>query len=343
VAGVRHPPKLPPPDGIGEWGAQKQGMRVEFQKSTFRNILLSLARWFDSYAGTEEMASAPEKKVDFLRVLPFVLLHVSCLGIYWVGWSPVAVGTAAGLYLIRMFAITAFYHRYFSHNAFRASRAWAFAFAVLGSASAQRGPLWWAGHHRHHHLFPDTEGDIHSPLCHGFWWSHIGWITSTRNFPTRRDLIGDFDAFPELRFLDRFDILVPALLAAGLYTGGGLLSRFSPELGTSGPQMLVWGFFVSTTVLFHATSTINSLSHLFGSRRYDTGDGSRNNVWLAFLTLGEGWHNNHHRYAVSARQGFFWWEVDLTYYGLVVLSWLGIVRDLRPVPEAMRRPEAVPT
>ncbi|HEU5359857.1 MAG TPA: fatty acid desaturase, partial [Candidatus Deferrimicrobiaceae bacterium] len=211
-----------------------------------------------------------------------------------------------------------------------------------GSSSAQRGPLWWAAHHRHHHRFSDTEEDIHSPLRHGFWWSHIGWITSTRNFPTRLELVGDFACFPELRFLDRFDILVPVLLAAGLYAGGDILSRFAPELGTNGPQLLVWGFFVSTTVLFHATSTINSLDHLLGSKRYDTGDGSRNNVWLAFLTLGEGWHNNHHHYAIAARQGFFWWEVDLTYYGLVVLSWLGIVRDLRPVPEGVRSQGLLP-
>ena len=318
-------------------------MRPHSEKGTVRHIFLSLVRWFDSHAGIAEMASAPEKKVDFLRVLPFVFLHASCLGVFWVGWSRVAVGTAAALYLLRMFAITAFYHRYFSHNAFQASRAWTFLFALLGSASAQRGPLWWAGHHRHHHRFSDTEEDIHSPLRHGFWWSHIGWITSTRNFPTRLDLVGDFARFPELRFLDRFDTLVPVLLAAGLYAGGGILSRFAPDLGTNGPQMLVWGFFVSTTVLFHATSTINSLDHLLGSKRYDTGDESRNNVWLALLTLGEGWHNNHHHYAISARQGFFWWEVDLTYYGLVVLSWLGIVRDLRPVPEEVRRAGMVPT
>jgi len=289
------------------------------------------------------MASAPEKKVDVWRVLPFVFLHAACLGVILVGWSPVAVWTAAALYLIRMFAVTGIYHRYFCHNAYRLSRPVQFLFAVLGSTAVQRGPLWWAGHHRHHHRYSDTEEDIHSPLRHGFWWSHIGWITSTRNFPTRLDLVGDFSCFPEIRFLDRFDTLVPFLLAAGLYAGGAFLERFSPELGTSGPQMLVWGFFLSTTVLFHATSTINSLDHMFGSKRYDTGDDSRNNVWLAFLTLGEGWHNNHHHYAISARQGFFWWEVDLTYYALVALSWLGIVRDLRQVPESVRREGVLPS
>ncbi|MGZ8429321.1 MAG: acyl-CoA desaturase, partial [Candidatus Deferrimicrobiaceae bacterium] len=301
-----------------------------------RHVYRSLLRWFDAWAATDEMASAPEKRVDVWRVLPLLALHAACLGVFLVGWSPVAVWTAVLLYLVRMFGITAIYHRYFSHNAFEASRAWTFVFAILGSSSAQRSPLWRAGHHRHHHRFSDKEEDIHSPLRHGFWWSHVGWILLTHNFPTRLELIGDFARFPELRFLDRFDILVPVLLATGLYAAGGLLGRLAPELGMNGPQMLVWGFFVSTTVLFHATSTINSLDHLVGSKRYDTGDGSRNNGWLALPTLGEGWHNNHHHYAVSARQGFFWWEIDLTYYGLFLLSLLGIVKKLRPVPEAVR-------
>jgi len=302
-------------------------------EETARHLLLSIRRWFDSYAGVEEMATAPEKKIDLQRVLPFVLLHLGCLGVYRVGWSPVAVWTAVGLYFLRMFGITAFYHRYFSHNTFKASRGWTFAFAVLGGSSAQRGPLWWAGHHRHHHRCADKDDDIHSPVVHGFWWSHVGWILSTRNFPTPFKRIGDYACYPELVFLDRFDLLVPALLAGGLYGAGALLESRFPGVGTTGTQMLVWGFFISTTALFHATSTINSLDHLVGSRRYATGDESRNNAWLAFLTLGEGWHNNHHHYPAASRQGFFWWEIDITYYLLKLLSLLGIVRELRPVPE----------
>ena len=300
-----------------------------------RHILLSFARWFDSWAGAEEIVAVPEKRLDGFRVVPFLALHLACLGILAVGWSPVAVWTAVALYFVRMFAVTGIYHRYFCHNAYRISRPVQFLFAVLGSTAVQRGPLWWAGHHRHHHRFSDTEEDIHSPRQHGFWWSHVGWILSTRNFRTRLDLVGDFARFPELRFLDRFDILVPVLLAAGLYGTGAILSVRAPHLGTDGPQMLVWGFFLSTTVLFHATSTINSLDHLVGSQRFPTGDDSRNNAALAGLTLGEGWHNNHHRYAVSARQGFYWWEVDVTYYILRALALIGIVRELEPVPESV--------
>ena len=306
--------------------------RGKTKTGTISQVLLSLLRWFDSYAGMEELRRSEERKVDWWRVSPFLFLHVMCAGVLWVGWSPTAVIVAAVLYLVRMFAVTGFYHRFFSHNAFSTSRPWQFLFAVLGSTAVQRGPLWWAGHHRHHHLYADKEQDIHSPVQSGFWWSHIGWITSTRNFPTNLSLVGDFAQYPELRFLDRFDILFPVLFAASIYAAGSALAYFAPELGTNGPQLLIWGFFISTVVLFHATATINSLDHMIGTKRYDTGDESRNNPVLALLTLGEGWHNNHHHYAVSARQGFFWWEIDITYYGLVFLSWLGIVRNLRTVP-----------
>jgi stearoyl-CoA desaturase (delta-9 desaturase) len=245
------------------------------------------------------------------------------------------VGVAVLLYWVRMFAITGFYHRYFSHKAFKTNRFWQFIFGAIGNASVQRGPLWWAAHHRHHHRFTDQEQDVHSPSRHGFWWSHIGWLTSKANFPTNYKYVAEWAKYPELRWLNRYDTVVPVLLALALYILGALLERFAPQLGTNGLQMVVWGFFISTTVLLHATVTINSLDHMFGSRRYDTPDTSRNNALLALITLGEGWHNNHHHYAVSARQGFFWWETDITYYLLVLMSRLGIVSDLRPVPEHM--------
>lgn len=277
--------------------------------------------------------------MDWLRILPFIALHAGCLGVIWVGWSWVAVLTALALYLIRMFAITGFYHRYFSHRAYKASRFWQFLFAVLGNASAQRGPLWWAGHHRHHHRFADQEEDVHSPSRHGFWWAHMIWLTTRANFPTRKEYVKDWEKYPELRWINRYDSLVPLLLGVFLYILGELLGRHLPELGTNGPQLVIWGFFISTVLLFHATCTINSLDHMFGTRRYDTPDTSRNNPLLAIFTLGEGWHNNHHYYAISARQGFFWWELDITYYLLVLMSWLGIVRDLRPLPEKVKHVE----
>lgn len=297
----------------------------------------TLVRWIDSWAGMDELSRtrAPvwEQRVDWLRVIPFLALHAACAAVVWVGWSWTALAVALALYLVRMFAITAFYHRYFSHRAFKTSRAAQFVFAVLGNSSVQRGPLWWAAHHREHHRNSDTEHDPHSPTRRGFWWSHVGWITARENFATRLERVKDLAKFPELCFLDRFDVLVPLALFGGLFGLGALLERFAPGLETSGAQLLVWGGVISTVVLFHATFTINSLAHVWGRRDYPTNDTSRNNLWLALITLGEGWHNNHHFYPHAARQGFTRWQLDPSYYALLALEKLGIVWDLRPAPD----------
>jgi stearoyl-CoA desaturase (delta-9 desaturase) len=309
-------------------------MKIHHDKAG--NIWATILRWIDSEATIDPRAITHEKEIDWLRILPLIFMHVMCLGVIWVGWSWTAIWVAALLYFVRMFAITGFYHRYFSHKAFKTNRFWQFIFGILGNASVQRGPLWWASHHRHHHRFTDMEEDVHSPSRHGFWWSHIGWLTSKANFPTNYKYVAEWARFPELRWLNRFDTVVPFLLALALFVLGEILERYAPHLGTNGMQLLVWGFFISSVVLLHATVTINSFDHMYGTRRYDTPDTSRNNSLLALITLGEGWHNNHHHYAVAARQGFYWWEFDITYYLLVLLSWLGIVRDLRPVSDQVR-------
>ena len=234
-----------------------------------------------------------------------------------------------------MFAITGFYHRYFSHRTFHTSRLVQFIFAVIGNTSIQRGALWWAAVHRHHHKHADHEADVHSPRISGFWWSHIGWMTSSKNFPTNYNTIRDLAKFPELVFLNRFDLVVPAIYGAFLYLLGTVLNALAPNLQTSGSQVFIWGFFVSTVVLLHCTLFINSLAHVFGSRRFATDDDSRNSLLLALLTLGEGWHNNHHRYMATVRQGFYWWEIDITYYTLKALSWTGLIWDLKPVPASI--------
>jgi len=305
-----------------------EGVRVLTVNSRWYSDII---RWFDTSVDYRDEGIG-RHKIEWLRILPFAIMHLVCLGVFWVGWSPAAVGVAVIAYAVRMFAITGFYHRYFSHRTFRTSRLAQFLFAVLGNSSLQRGPLWWAAHHRHHHRHADDELDPHSPKQRGFLWSHVLWIASRENFATRMDLVRDLAKFPELRFLNRFDILVPAFFAVALYALGAGLEAHVPSLGTSGPQMLVWSFFISTIVLFHATCTINSLAHLFGRRRFETKDESRNNWLLALLTFGEGWHNNHHYCPGATRQGFYWWEIDLTYYGLKLLAWLGIIRDLHPVP-----------
>jgi len=309
------------------------------QRNFIWQIAVMVRQWFDSdyrppgWEGDDKLTDG----IDFRRCLPFIVLHLGCLSVLWVGFSWAALVAALLLYALRMFAITAFYHRYFSHRSYRTSRWMQFVFAVLGNTSCQRGALWWASVHRHHHQHSDEVPDAHSPRVRGFLWSHIGWLTSPKNFPTDYSRIRDLEQFPELVFLNRYDQIVPLLYGAFLWLTGWLLERYAPGLGTNGAQMFVWGFFISTVILLHATFFINSLAHVFGSRRFKTDDDSRNSLLLALLTLGEGWHNNHHRYAGSARQGFFWWEIDVSYYLLKLLSWCGLIWDLKGVPASVYR------
>jgi stearoyl-CoA desaturase (delta-9 desaturase) len=302
-------------------------------------VKFRLPNWLDNNSLAAEPIAADDPAADTIewsRIIPFVAMHLACLAVFWVGISWVAVGVALIAYTVRMFAITGLYHRYFSHRSFKTSRLGQFLFGVLGASAVQRGPIWWAAHHRHHHAHSDQPGDIHSPSQKGFWRSHMGWFLSRKGFNPDLKYVRDLLQFRELRWLDRFDIAVPVLLAIGMFFLGRLLEKLAPELGTSGGQMLTWGFFISTVLCYHGTYTINSLSHVFGRQRYRTGDTSRNNWLLAIITLGEGWHNNHHFYPNSARQGFYWWEIDISYYVLKVLSWTGLIWDLKPVPVEAR-------
>lgn len=301
------------------------------------NLFSPLVRLVDSDhfpQGTDAVRDLPER-FEWKRAVPFAFLHLGCLGVIWTGWSWTAVAVAVALYVVRMFAVTAIYHRYFCHRAYQTSRATQFLFAIFGLTAMQRGPLWWAAVHRHHHAHSDDEHDIHSPGVKGFLWAHIGWLTSSKNFPTDYRRVKDLAKFPELVFLNRFDVIGPALLLVLLYALGASLEAFAPGLGTSGMQLVVWGFFISTTVLFHATCFVNSLAHCFGNKRFDNDDDSRNSFLLAIITLGEGWHNNHHQYQASARQGFYWWEIDVSYYIIRLMGLLGIVWNIKSVPVAV--------
>jgi stearoyl-CoA desaturase (delta-9 desaturase) len=292
--------------------------------------------WIDSWAGTQPADDLLPARVDWLRIVPFLALHACVLFVFVVGVSWVAVAVAAGLYALRMFGISAGYHRYFAHRAFKTSRLGQFCFALLGSSAVQRGPLWWSAHHRDHHRVSDEQADPHSPARHGFLWSHMGWFTSRSNLRTRLENVPDWARFPELVWLDRFTFVPVLALAAATYGLGALLAQVAPGLGTNGPQMLVWSFVISTVVLYQGTFTINSLAHRWGRRRYATSDDSRNNLVLALITLGEGWHNNHHHYPAAARQGFYWWEIDLSLYALRTLALLGLVWDLKGLPPGVR-------
>ena len=238
---------------------------------------------------------------------------------FWTGVTKTAVVIFLVLFWGRMFFITGGYHRYFAHRSYKTGRVFQFILAFGGTMAVQKGPLWWAGNHRLHHRYSDTDADLHSPIK-GFWWSHMGWILSEKSSPTPTDDISDFAKYPELRFLNDKDWIGPVTLAVICMAIGGW----------SG---LVLGFFVSTVVLWHATFLVNSLAHVMGRRRFVTHDTSRNSAIIAALTMGEGWHNNHHHYPASARQGFYWWEYDVSYYILRVLAALRVVHSVK-VPNA---------
>ncbi len=275
---------------------------------------------------------ADDRSVRARDILPIALIHLLALAAFFIAFSWTALIVAAVLFFFRMFVITAFYHRYFSHRTFRTHRLTQFLFAYLGTTAAQRGPLWWAAHHRQHHRHADDSPDPHSPWWKGVFWSHTGWFLTPRGRATDWDAIPDWRKFPELVWLERFHLVGPLGLVLFLTALGVCFQHFTPSLNTGPVQLIIWGFGVSTTLLYHATFTINSLAHTLGSRRFHTPDDSRNNFFLALLTLGEGWHNNHHYYPGTARQGFFWWEIDPTYWTLKALSYFGVVWNLRPVP-----------
>ncbi len=254
----------------------------------------------------------------WLKATPFILSHVAVLGAFWSGVTWQAVVLCVVLLFVRVLGITAGYHRYFSHRTYKTSRPFQLVLAFIAQTSSQKGVLWWAAHHRVHHKLSDQPGDVHSPVQKSFLYAHLGWIFDDTE-ETRWEKIRDFAKYPELRWLNKHWVVPPTLLAIACFAIAGW------------PGLFI-GFFLSTVLLWHNTFLINSLTHVWGKKRFDTTDESRNNLLTALLTLGEGWHNNHHHYQSSARNGFYWWEVDVTYYVLKLLSWVGLVWDLRPVP-----------
>lgn len=269
----------------------------------------------------------------WVRIAPFIVIHVVCFYGLLRPFSVFDVGLCVISYAIRMFAVTGIYHRYFSHRTYKINRVWQFIFALVGCSAVQRGPLWWAAHHREHHKNSDTDLDIHSPVAHSFWQSHVGWFVSRKSFNTNYDRVKDWSRYPELIYVNRFSMLVPIILSLVMFVIGETVARVYEYPGIDGLQVLLWAMVIPTVLVWHATYTINSICHKLGSQRYKTNDNSRNNWFLALITFGEGWHNNHHYYPSSARQGFYWWELDITFYILKILSYMGIVRELRGIPE----------
>lgn len=259
--------------------------------------------------------SDPRERINISFSIPFLLLHLMPLGMIFFppSWGDIAL--CIGLYALRMFFITGCYHRYFAHRGYKLGRVMQFLVAFGGGTSAQKGALWWASHHRWHHRFSDTDRDPHNSN-RGFWWSHVGWIVSDKYNDTHYETIKDFAVYPELVWLNKYHLVPPTILGVVVWLFGGWSALFC-------------GFFLSTILLYHGTFSINSLTHKWGKARYKTGETSKNSLILALVTLGEGWHNNHHYYASTVNQGFFWWEIDISYYVIRVLSWVGLAKDLR--------------
>jgi stearoyl-CoA desaturase (Delta-9 desaturase) len=267
----------------------------------------------------------PLERIEPVRQIPFIVMHLMPFAAIYTGtrWQDWAVCIA--LYYVRMVFVTLGYHRYFSHKTFKMGRVMQFLVAFGAESSSQKGALWWAANHRHHHRYSDQPEDVHSPKQSGFFWSHVGWMMSRKHDETQWNRIKDFSKFPELVFINKHWWLPPTILGVVVFLVGG-------------PSMLFIGFFLSTVLLWHGTFTINSLSHVFGKRRYATTDTSRNNWLLALITCGEGWHNNHHHFCASANQGFYWWEVDVSYYCIKALELLGLAWDVRkPSAAALER------
>jgi stearoyl-CoA desaturase (delta-9 desaturase) len=278
---------------------------------------------------TPQAGAAPER-LDYPVLVPFIIMHVMVLGVFWTGFTTTSVIMAVTLYVVRVFGITGGFHRYFSHRTYQTSRAWQFVMAFLGQMSMQSGVLWWAAKHRDHHRDSDTAADVHSPRQHGFWGAHLGWIFVPSRAAADYSRLQDFTRYPELLWLDRNRFAPGGIAAVACLLIDGL------------PGLFV-GFILSTVLVYHATFMINSLAHVFGRQRYLTGDDSRNNWLLAIIALGEGWHNNHHYYPGAARNGFYWWEVDVTYYFLRGLEQVGLIWDLRAPPASVLRGEKPPS
>jgi stearoyl-CoA desaturase (Delta-9 desaturase) len=272
---------------------------------------------------TAVVSTERPRRIRASSVAGFLLVHVAALGVFAVGFSWTGLALCLGSYYLRMFAITAGFHRYFSHRAYRLARVPQFLLAFLGQAAAQKGVLWWASNHRHHHKYSDRPEDIHSPMQSGFWWAHIGWILSPDYAKTDYSRVPDLAQYPELVWLDRNQYVATLLYAAALYLGFGWTGLF-------------YGYFLSTVLLWHGTFSINSVMHVFGRRVFATTDDSRNSFLLALVTMGEGWHNNHHWAPGSAAQGFRWWEVDPSFYLLWLGERLGLVRGLHRPPRRWR-------
>lgn len=257
-----------------------------------------------------------------LSLSPLILVHLALVAVLFVPVTVVGLVVLVIATRVTALGITVGFHRYLSHHAFKTSRWFQFVLAAAGCTALQKGPLWWVVHHRQHHTHSDTEGDVHSPVVHGFWYGHCGWLFASDLLRRDHTTVRDLSRYPELVWLDRLWMLPGLLLAAACYLAGGW-------------SAVVWGYCLSTVLIFQITFAVNSVGHRWGRQRFDTGEGSRNNWALGILAMGDGWHNNHHRAPTSARHGMAWYEFDMSYQVIRLLRRVGLVWDVRQPPAAV--------
>jgi len=254
--------------------------------------------------------------MNSMKTIVFLTFHLLWILAFWSGASTGALCFATASYFVILFGVFAGFHRYFSHRTFKTSRVFQFLLALLGTLSLQKGVLHWAANHRVHHKYSDKPGDIHSPIINTLYWAHMGWIMSDDHNETKWDKIKDFSKFPELVWLNKNFVGIYVTWCASVLFGLGF-------------DYLVWGCFINTLVSWHVVFFVNSIMHVWGSRDHDTGDQSRNNIWLTIPLMGENWHNNHHHKPNSASVWFKWYQVDLTFIALAALEKIGLIWDVK--------------
>jgi len=256
--------------------------------------------------------------INWIFAIALAGFHLGALAaLFYFRWSALVVFAAMWV-LAQNVGIAMGYHRLLTHRGYATPKWLEYCIATFGTLALQGGPIYWVAIHRMHHRYTDKPGDPHSPRD-GKWWSHMGWImngTLRNETKALKQYAPDLSREPFYLWLNKYHWLPLTVVGLSLLAFGGW-------------PWILWGAFLPVTIGLHVTWLVNSVTHLWGRRRFATRDDSRNNLWVALLTGGEGWHNNHHAFPVSARHGLAWYEVDVNYYGICLLKWLGLARHIK--------------
>ena len=270
-------------------------------------------------------------RINWITTTFMVLFHIGAIAaLFFFSWKNLAAAVVTYFFAINV-GIGMTYHRLLTHRGYRVPKGLEYFLTACGCLALEGGPIFWVATHRVHHQNSDQEGDPHTPHD-GTWWAHAGWILSGRAMHSETALLGRYA--PDLTrdkgqvWLSKFHwvpLTVTGILQMAL--GAALAPPEHRVVGALG--MVLWGIFFRTVLGLHSTWLVNSATHLWGSRRFETRDDSRNSWWVALLTGGEGWHNNHHAHPVSARHGLVWYEFDINYYGIWVMEKLGLAKKVQ--------------